>query len=112
MKRNAKNKFAIFVFSMVIALCAVFSCGIIFASKGNANASGGIYVENGADVEINGGVMQYNDKAIVIEGGEHVIENMVISGSTNGAIHLAGGGTLTVKNCVIKNNTNWTCKLW
>ena len=34
------------VLSFVVALCAIFSFGLIFAS-GTASASGGIYVEDG-----------------------------------------------------------------
>ena len=87
---------------MLLGVC--FSGGIIFTA--GKVIAGGIYVEDGANVNISGGILQDNDKAIVIEGGEHIISNVKISGSTNGAIYLTGGGTLTVKNCVIENNTN------
>ena len=80
-----------FLYGIVFMLCLVFSCGLIVPKDG-VSANGGIYVEDGANVQVNGGLLQNNDKAIVFEGGEHVLENVTISGSTNGAIHLAGGG--------------------
>ena len=85
-----------FVFCIAILLCMIFSCGLILKSSDTVNAGGGIYVEDGANLKINGGVISNNDKAIVIEGGEYIIENLTISDSANGAIHLAGGGNI---NC-------------
>ncbi len=100
-----KNKVKLILTSLLFALCVIFSCGIIFANN-IVSASGGIYVEDGANVNITGGIMQNNNTAIIIDGGEHVIENVTISGSTNGAVIIAAGANVSIKNCNIVNNTN------
>lgn len=84
------KRLKLLIIGCLFALCACFSFGTILVSQNNVDAVG-ISVENGANVEISGGLIVNNNKAIVIEGGEHVIENVTISGSTNGGIHLAGG---------------------
>ena len=96
-------KFLIICFIMLLGAC--FSGGIIF-SAGKTTASGGIYVEDGANVNISGGILQDNNQAIVIEGGEYTISNVRISGSTNGAVIIAAGSSVTIENSIIEGNTN------
>ena len=101
-----KKYVKLLLIAFVLVLGTILPCGIVFRG-GFVNASSGIYVENGAELEVNGGVMQNNaNKAITINGGTHTIENTKISGSTNGAIHILNGAIVTVNNSVIVDNSN------
>ena len=75
----------------ILALCAIFPF-VNFRAKETASANGGVYVENGANVQVNGGLFADSiNTAFTFAGGEHVLSNVTITGSTNGAINLAGG---------------------
>ena len=100
-----RKKITLFLIGLIVALSAVFSCGIIFDTD-RATAKGGIYVEDGGNINISGGNLVNNEKAIYIEGGDHTVKNVSISGSTNGAIYVADGARLILRNSVITNNTN------
>ena len=90
---------------MFMLLGAILPCGIVFKGE-SANANSGIYVEENAGLEINGGIMQNNtEKAITITSGTHTIENLTITGSSNGAIAILSGN-VTLKNCVFTNNSS------
>ena len=79
---------------ILIMLCAIFPFTNFFV-KDNASATGGVYVESGANVQINGGLFADSiNTAFTFADGEHTLANVTITGSTNGAIYLAGGGIL------------------
>lgn len=101
MKRSVKA----LVFSIVVALCAIFSFGIIFTEE-KVLAESGIYVSQNGSVNIEGGLLDSNDKAIVISGGVQTLKGMTISGSTNGAVIVKSGAEVTIEDCVITGNTN------
>ena len=88
---------------LIVLMSAVFSFGLIKANE--KVAAGGIFVGENATIDVAGGLFDSDDKAIVITGGEHTLRNMVITGSTNGAIHLSGG-VLNVINCHFIGNSN------
>ena len=77
----------------ILVLCAIFPF-VNFSANGTASANGGVYVESGANVQVNGGLFADSiNAAFTFAGGEHMLANVTITGSTNGAIHLAGGGS-------------------
>ena len=78
---------------LILALCAIFPF-VNFSVKDTASANGGVYVESGANVQVNGGLFADSiNTAFTFAGGEHVLANVTITGSTNGALNLAGGGS-------------------
>ena len=91
---------------IAIVLCTIFSFSIIFINGNKTSANGGIVAEDGANVSIIGGILQDNNQAIIIGGGEHTISNVKISGSTNGAVIIAAGSIVTIENSIIEGNTN------
>ena len=104
MKKTMRN-IILSAFIVVLALCAVFSCGIVF-SNATSSASGGIFVGQGGNIALDGGIVSDNDRAVILNSGEHVIENVTISGSNNGAVSIHSGAVVTIRNCVIENNSN------
>ena len=105
MSIKIKESFKWLIFSFVIALCAIFSYATIFTNE-EIIAKGGIYVEDGGQVNMSGGNLVNNDQAITLDGGEHFIEGVNVYGSTNGAINLINGAKLTIRNSTFNNNTN------
>ena len=93
-----------FILVLLFALCAIFPCAILF-SNDFVSAKGGVYVEEGGEVNITGGNLATNSVAITLEKGDYVIKDTVISGSGNGAIILAADSSLRLENCVIENNS-------
>lgn len=101
-----RKSIKLFLFGFIFALAAIFSCGLVFGNIQTASANGGIYVEDGADVEINGGIMNNNsEKALYFKNGNHTVKNLTITGSSNGAIYVEAGN-VTIDNCHFENNTN------
>jgi hypothetical protein len=97
------RKITLAVAVLMLALCAYFSCGIIF-SNATSSASGGIFVGQGGNITLDGGLVSDNDRAVILHSGEHVLENVTISGSNNGAVSIHSGAVVTIRNCVIENS--------